>query len=262
MKASLFKQMIFGTMSLIMAGMTHVGYAQTGNWFFSVDAEALWANVGNSTTVDNGSDFPAPANVDFYSVNNNTQASPGIALSSGYRWQRNQKYIPSYLLAVRYQHLFNHQITGTVEQNSLPEFTNYSFGMGTTTDVVSAYSKIDLFQYNRIMPYIDGGIGAAFNHTTRYQEAASPGVTQRVSPAFTQQTRNTFAYNVGAGIDVILTPQVIMSVGYDYQSFGALASGYGQTTWANTQLDLGRLSANTALVGITYLSDFSTFFHQ
>jgi opacity protein-like surface antigen len=230
-----------------------------GNWYIGADAGLIWSKFNNKMTVNNGSNYPAPENVDLYSMNDHEQTPPMIALSGGYRWQRDQTWIPGYSLGLRYQHLFAQNLTGTIQQYSLAEFNNYTYNWETSADVLSLYSKVDLFQYKRVMPYIDAGIGTSFNNASIYKETALTGVTPRISPSFQSQTQSNFAYNVGAGIDVLLSPQVIVSVGYDYQSYGSMASGNGQSTWSGTQLNLGNLASNTALLSVTYLTDHPFF---
>jgi opacity protein-like surface antigen len=225
-----------------------------GNWYVSADIGATWSDVNGSMTLNNGSNFPSPSNVDRYSAGSG-DARALLGVSAGYRWQRNEQILPAYSAAFRYQHLFTQPITGTVDQYSLPQFINYYYSWGMEADVMSLYSKIDLINYKNFMPYVDAGLGVSLNRSTTYHESAFANVTPRVSPMFASQTRAQFAYNIGAGLDVQIKPQVIVSLGYEYQSFGHLSSGSGQTTWSGTHLSLGNLATNTVLLGATYVFD-------
>ncbi|MFI4918665.1 MAG: SPOR domain-containing protein [Legionellales bacterium] len=225
-----------------------------GNWFVAAEFGILWPRVHNSMTVDNGSDYPPPANVDQYSASVKDQ-QPMLDIAAGYRWHRDSQLLTAYSLALRYQHVFTQNISGTITQYSLPEFNNYTYAWKTSADVLSLASKVGLARYGRFIPYVDGGIGASFNRAGRYQETALAGVTPRISPAFASKNKGQFAYNVGAGVDALLTPQFILSLGYDFQAFGSMTSGSGQSTWAGTKLELGNTNASTALIGITYLLD-------
>lgn len=226
----------------------------TGNWLVGADIGLVSPTFNNHMTVNNGSNFPSPENVDLYTTNNGTNP-PILGGLIGYRWQRDETLFPATLLALRYQHLFSQDIKGDILQYSLPEFTNYTYTWGMSANVISLYSKIDIAQYKQLMPYFAVGLGASFNNATTYQETALNGVTPRISPAFASQTQTQFAYNVGAGVDWLLAPKWIVSVGYDYQSFGNLSSGPGESTWSATQLNLGRVATNTATIGISYLLD-------
>lgn len=225
-----------------------------GHWFVGTELDLLWPNVNDRMTVPNGSNFPPPENLDNYSISKPSN-QPMLALSAGYRWQRNQALIPAYALALRYQHLFSQNLQGEIQQYSLNEFNNYTYTWDMNLDVLSLNSKINLFKYQRIMPYIDAGIGASFNQSETYREQALPGITARDSPSFASHTQTEFAYNAGAGIDLIVTNQLLLSLGYDYQSFGHLRSGSGQSTWTGTSLKLGNFTTNTILLGLTYQID-------
>jgi len=97
------------------------------------------------------------------------------------------------------------------------------------------------------------------NHSRHYSETAFFGVTPRISPAFETRTSTQFSYSIGTGLDVILTPKLLFSVGYDYQQFGHMISGQGQTTWSSVHLDQGSSTSNMGSLGITYLIDDSLF---
>lgn len=223
-----------------------------GNWFVAADIGPLWSRFNNTMTINNGSGFPPPQNVDLYSAAAR-HSQPMLALMAGYRWQQARSWIPAYSLALRYQHVFSQNIVGTISQYSLPEFNNYYYSWAMDANIVSLYSKINLYQYDRVLPYFALGLGGASNHTRGYQETALSGVTPRISPNFAARSEGQFSYTLGAGIDFLVRPQVIISLGYEYQSLGSVSSGAGQTTWSSTNLNLKSVSTNTALISVTYL---------
>lgn len=223
------------------------------NWFLGGDLGLLYAHTQNSMTVNNGSDYPPPESVDQYSLKQHKPVM--IALQAGHHWKRDARFIPGYSLSARYQHLFVKDIQGSITQYSLPEFRNYAYHWGVSANVLSLYTKVDLMQYGRIMPYVDAGLGVSINQSQSYQETAYAGVTPRISPAYQGRDKEQLSYNVGAGVDISITPKITMSIGYDYQSFGRVESGNGFSTWSGEHLNLGTLSASTALLGVTYWLD-------
>ncbi|MCX7117759.1 MAG: outer membrane beta-barrel protein [Legionellales bacterium] len=223
-------------------------------WFATIQGGALWTNSSDSMTVSNGSPYPPPLNVDHYSVNGN-QTSGVIAVLGGYQWRHQGEWIPAYSLALRYQHFFNASLNGVVTQYSLPQFANYNYTWNVDSNLISLYSKIDLFQYGRFTPFFDVGVGAAINHTSDFNETALSGVTPRISPAFQSNSQTSFTYNLGLGVDFAVTSQWSVSVGYDYQYFGAIKSGPGLTTWSADRLSLGNLQGNMVTAGLTYYFD-------
>ncbi len=224
----------------------------TSNWYISADIGPLWVNTNQSMSVANGSNYPAPENVDDYKINA-VKVQPMIAFSAGRRWQRDALFAPAYSVGLRYQYFFQQTIKGNILQYSLPEFNNYSFQWQMNANLLSLYSKVELLKKGLFIPYVDGGIGVSFLEASNYQENAFSGETARISPNFGSQTSSQFAFNVGAGVDIQLSPQALFSIGYDFQSFGPFISNYGQSTWTSTKLNLGTLTANTIIFSITYL---------
>ncbi|MGQ3891333.1 SPOR domain-containing protein [Legionella sp. CNM-4043-24] len=226
--------------------------ASTGNWIVGAGAALSWSSLSNHVTVANGSAYAPPNNVDYYSTSMKNQ--PRLDLLAGYRWQRDQQWLAATELAVRYQHMFSRSINGNITQYAIPEFNNYTYSWDVSRDVLSLYSKMDLTRYRQVMPYIDASIGVAFNRAGQYSETSiTPPVTSRINPAFGSRTESAFTYSVGAGLDFQFTPKFIMSLGYDYQSFGQFASGPGQSTWSSSRLKLNHSAANSALLGLTFL---------
>lgn len=222
-----------------------------GNWFVSFGAGAQHPQWHNIMKVNNGSDFPSPYNMDIYSTKNQSEAV--IALSVGRRWHRDSFWLPSYSLGAFWQYFFRTHLGKTITQYSEPEFTNYKYTWDLTANLLLASAKVNLFQYKLFAPYVNGGIGSSFNRTSDYTEKALAGVTPRVSPQFSKFSTSEFAYQVGAGIDLQLTPQVLLSVGYNYQDLGQISSGSGKETWSNQSLNPGSYHSNEVLVSISYL---------
>lgn len=222
-----------------------------GNWFVSFGAGAQHPQWHSIMKVNNGSDFPVPYNIDLYSTKNQSEAV--IALSVGRRWHRDSFWLPSYSLGAFWQYFFRTHLGKTITQYSDPEFTNYKYNWDLTANLLLASAKVNLFQYKMLAPYVNGGIGSSFNRTSDYKEKALAGVTPRISPQFSKFSTSEFAYQVGAGIDLQLTSQVLVSVGYNYQDLGQISSGSGKETWSNQSLNPGSYHSNEVLVSIHYL---------
>ncbi|CEG56214.1 SPOR domain-containing protein [Legionella fallonii] len=224
----------------------------TANWFVSVGGGAQFPQFNSNMVVNNNSDFPPPFDVDIYSTSNTSQGIIGV--TAGRRWERDSQWFPSYSLGVLYQYFFETNAGGTVMQYSLPEFTNYTYNLNLSSNVVMASAKLNLFDYaQKLSPFVNGGIGGAFNKASGYSEAALPGVTPRITPGFTDNTTNQFAYMVGAGLDYKIKPQLIVSVGYNYVNLGHFSSGLGMQTWSGQSLNLGTYQSNDVFASVSYL---------
>ena len=221
------------------------------NWYAGLGVGGQFPTLNSSMTVKNGSDYPAPLNVDLYSTNNDSQAFLGI--SAGRRWQNESVWLPALSVGVLYEHFFANNAGGTITQYSLPEFTNYTYKWNVSSNDVLATAKLNLFRYEKWSPFINGGLGLAFNTTSGFNETALAGVTARVSPGFASNTSDQFAYNVGAGLDYQVAPQWLISLGYLYQDLGHVSSGQGAQTWSADSLSLGAFRSNDVFASVTYL---------
>jgi opacity protein-like surface antigen len=222
-----------------------------GNWFVTLGAGVQSPQWHNPMKVNNDSEFPASYGKDLYATKNKSEAV--LALSVGRRWQRDSFWFPSYSFGVFWQHFFRTQLGKTITLDSAPNYTEYTYKWDLTANVLLASAKLNLFQYRKLSPYVNGGIGSSFNRTANYKESALADVTPRVSPGFANFSTSEFAYNVGVGVDLQLTSKLMVSVGYNYQDLGQISSGPGKEIWSNQSLNPGSYHSNEVLVSVTYL---------
>jgi len=188
-----------------IASIAHSNQATAqSNWFVFAGLGGQAPQLDSAIQVNNGSSFAAPYNQESYSVNHDT-FKPMVAVFAGKRWERDSAWLPAYAVGVRYESLFTTTVHGTIAQYSLPEFTNYDYTWNIVSNLLFASAKINLYQYKRLLPYITGGLGGAFNQMSGYEEKALPGVTPRFTPGFKNNDATQFAYHLGAGLDVQLT---------------------------------------------------------
>lgn len=231
--------------------------ASSHHWYLGIDVGFMQTIMNNDAmTVPNGSDFPFPENLDHYSLERHQPIM--LDVQAGHRWNRSQQWIPSFAVALRYEHVFSKNIQGLVTQYSDPEFTDYSYQWGIEADVISLYSKLDLVRMGPLMPYVDLGVGLSINRSQPYNETALPDITPRYSPNYASKTNYQFTYNLGAGLDFLLSRNFLISAGYSYQSFGKVSSGFGEgPNWGDTQLHFGTFKTNMGLIGVSYQFDNS-----
>jgi opacity protein-like surface antigen len=220
-------------------------------WYIAGSLGAQSSRVDSNLGVNNGSGYPAPFGTDSYSTSTKSAAIAGM--EGGYRWVRNNQWLPAYTLGLRYKHLFSTNVGRQITQYSTPEFTNYNYNWNVSSDVLLIASKLNLVQFGQFLPYVTGGVGIAFNHAANYNETALAGVTPRTNPAFDNNTDREFTYMVGAGVDWQVSPRVILSLGYEFQDLGSLSSGKGTGLWAADALHTGSYRTNSVLFSTSYL---------
>jgi opacity protein-like surface antigen len=203
--------------------------------------------------VNNGSGFDAPHDVDRYST---TASNPAIiALSAGRFWERDSTWLPGYYLGLRYQHLFSHDIDGSIMQYSLPAFTNYRDSWSISSNTLLAFTKLEITKAGPVRPYVNGGLGVSVNQFGAYTEYGEPSITIRTSPAFSSRSKAAFAYDIGCGLNFNMNANIVFSIGYDYQNIGTNSSGPGRTTWSGERLKQGGINGNSVILGATFLFD-------
>lgn len=219
-------------------------------WFGNVDIGNAWPYITRDFEVPNL--VPIAGGFSFDEYTTNSPANAVFAVMAGYKWLHDCWWFPGLAVGVRYQHYDEDSVEGHIKLSALSQFTNYSYSVDISADLVGIYAKLDLFYIDRFLPYLDAGIGAGFTHTNNYIEVAEANVVPRMSPAFTNHTQNNFAYNVGAGLDFLLTRQLIVSVGYDFQYLGPMRTGNGIGPWSGIFFSLDNYKANEVFAGLTY----------
>jgi opacity protein-like surface antigen len=227
-----------------------------GAWYIAGDL-GVWAPlVDNTMTVNNGTGFPAPADLDSYSTN--TRWGGTIGLGGGYRWARDERWLPAVSVGLRYEHLFATNIGQQITQFSAPEFTNYNYTLNIASDVLLFATKINLVQIGQFSPFINGGVGISFNRVSNYSETPLADVTARDGAGFANNSSHGFAYSIGAGLDWQVQSQLIMSLNYEFQGLGSINTKSGVNTWSATHLHSGTYQSNNVLLTMSYLFDKQT----
>ncbi len=224
----------------------------SGNmWFVGAGGGVYWAKMQNSsTTVQNGTPIEPPYNQDLYTINN-PSANTVLQVNAGYRWKRDQLFIPYSSLYFQYRYYHDSSVNGSLYQYSLPDFLNYNYKMSYSADLFTVNGKLDLVNVKNVMPYVSGGIGLIMNRMDNYIENPTANVTPRISPGFNSNTSSRFAGTLGAGIDYALTRNVWLTLGYEHVFQTSLPGTQGSNTWTGTTLNLGSLRLDTVFLNIS-----------
>ena len=223
---------------------------QKNGWLATLGLGMHYPYHQASMTVNNGSGASAPFDQDIYTTTRNH--NPNVQVAAGYRWVRDAQWFPAYSISLSYQHLFATNAGGDIMLYSDPNFINYRYDLDVTSEVLLVSSKFNIFQYEKISPYVLAGIGGVY-HQTNYKETALSGVTPRTTPVFASNPTAQFAYSVGAGLDYQVSKKVVMSLEYQYQSLGSVSTWHGAGDWSGESLNLGPYRSNTVLLNVTYL---------
>lgn len=136
-----------------------------------------------------------------------TQRDGNLLLSAlvGYEWDfdKEKGWFPSVRLALGYEYLTSSDVKANI--NKYQEETYYDYQYHIYSNVIWLDGQLDLFQnflYTYFVPFIDVGVGVAFNTSSGYDEMRiSTDVPVRQSADFENETTTSFAWRAGLGLD-------------------------------------------------------------
>lgn len=221
-------------------------------WYLNTQVGGQFSQLSSSTTVNNGSGFPAPYNQDIYSASS-PDGTLLLGVGLGRRFEWDNPWITATSLGIHYQYFFSQDIQGEITQFSLPQFKNYSYSVPVASNIIFGQAKFHFRDYRDFAPYVSVGLGGVISKGDGYQETAYANITQRISPDFSNAGDSQFAYLIGVGIDYPLASQFILSAAYQFSGLGQAKTGNGQGSWSGESLDFGNLYSNAFVFGMTYL---------
>lgn len=116
-------------------------------------------------------------------------------------------------------------------------------------------SKLLWMMKSQFHPYVDIGLGEAFNHSKNYMETSYPydgGSSFPMNPGLGNDSVDSFTYMAGLGIDVDLGRLVRLGVGYRYVDLG-------QSRLSTTPIEQGATTLkNNSLTSNEFLVQLST----
>lgn len=223
------------------------------DWFVTVEGGAAWPYIHKDLFVANGAPIASGLGYDHFTGNSPDNGM--VSVQGGYQWIWGCAWFPGISLALRYQHFFTNSVQGYIDQYGLILFRNYQYSFDISADLISIYSKLDIFYVDKFFFFVDAGLGAASTRAGNFSEVPLTNVTPRVSPAWQNRNQTNFSYTVGAGMDFFLTPKITLTAGYDFQNLGRMHLGNGVGTWSGTELGIHNYKANVIYGGVTYFFD-------
>lgn len=188
-------------------------------------------------------------------VVNNTKTSTQISAFAGYQWRRDSEWIPATSLSFEYIYTFPLSLDGDILVNNLQDSRNFNYKYDISQQIPMAKLKLDLYRWQKFMPYVSGGIGVAFNRVYNYSQNAIPGATLMIKRfGYTSTTTSQFAGSVGAGIDYWINYNSQISLGYELAYYGKARTGGGQGPLNGTRLETNFNSNAVVLKGTYFFS--------
>lgn len=201
----------------------------------------------NYVTLKGGLDQPTSDLGDNANMNNvKTTYTAGIAVG--------RKFMDMFGLELEYSHAGDRKYTNN---------SSYSMGGDPTrdsasswkikTDTLMANFSVDLLNEGKIRPYVKAGLGASRNKSNEYIVTDIYGINY----TYDGKTKNSFAYQLGAGLSIASSSMFDVQFEYMYVDHGKVetASNYVQSSDSqviNSSPIKGRLKDHTFTIGIKY----------
>jgi len=113
--------------------------------------------------------------------------------------------------------------------------TIYNYHYSFQTQQLLGTLKLFATAFERLHPYGEVGIGAAFNRAEDYRATTAETGGINLTPRFSDQNKTQFSYILGLGIDTQVYTNILVGIGYRYSHFGSSSLGNGTVTFHNYQ---------------------------
>lgn len=145
-------------------------------------------------------------------------------------------------------------LNGDVLEDADPDLNNYNYYYKMRSTRLSIKGKLLKQMAYGLAPYATASAGIAFNNAHGFKEVSK--ISEEVPPPFFQDnTKTSFTYALGLGLQKVLTKNWSAGLGYEYADLGrfSLSPAPGQTVGSG--LSESHLSTHSALINFTFTSE-------
>jgi len=226
--------------------------SQSG-WWASLEAGTAFVNPGSGTLEP----MPNVDKPDNYSVTN-FDTTAVLGLGAGYAFKSETR--PDNRLGLYYDYYSPSTLSGDIEKWEY--ITAYTYSYKISSNTVWRNDQQDLFNWHNIVPFIEFGLGVAFNSASDYNEVPvpeNPLQDRRDQPAaFEDKTNTAFAWRVGAGVNFLLPwmdNQFRVGLQYRYTDRGEVKTGGSEHYPSMNQGLNTELRSNEVMASISYIGN-------
>jgi len=243
---------VFATAACLLSTQAFAGTmgpvepARNWAWVGSVSAGPVWARGGETQTF-----YLAPEIEKTY-----TARKSSSALASGELFIGLQKNLFSQWLAqlgLAAATTGNAKLQGIIWDDADPQFANYSYRYKVRHSRLAVKGKLLKDCGYWLMPWVSASLGGGFNRAHDFTN--TPLIFEALpNPNFSNHTKTTFTYTLGAGVQKSISKHWQIGVGYEFADWGKskLDRAAGQTM--NSGLALNHLTTNGVLFNLTYVA--------
>lgn len=200
---------------------------ETQTFFLAPNIEKTYFADSNSHRVANGEIFIAYQQA----LQTTLDAQLGLALALSHR---------AYL-------------TGQIWDDAQIEFNNDTYHYKINHLHLALKGKVLANRNWFVTPWVSGSLGLAYNRSHAFDN--SPLVDEVVNtPCFSDKTKRTFTYTLGAGVQKGLNQHWQMGIGYEFSDWGKSQLNRAPEQTLNGGLSLSHLYVHALLLNLTYLA--------
>ncbi|WP_133128850.1 outer membrane protein [Legionella nagasakiensis] len=184
------------------------------NWkpIIGLSVAPSWANGGETQTF-----FLQPDIEKTYTANKDSSSFATGELFLGLQKNLNSNFIGQFGLAINATG--NAGLSGDIWEDANPDFNNFTYNYKINHVGVAFKGRIIGFAERFLQPYISGSLGVGFNRAHDF--FITPKIFEEVpAPNFRDNTKATFSYTLGAGIQKSLSPHWQAGIGYEFADWG------------------------------------------
>ncbi|MFA6036982.1 MAG: outer membrane beta-barrel protein [Legionellales bacterium] len=214
-----------------------MAFAEDSGWWVSVEGGYGFAIEESHTNTVPMPNDPLPPLYDDYQTNDR-EGGFIVGATGGYQFALNEEddedessWFPTARLGIGYEYVGSTDVNGQVIKYQEKPYYDYQYDV--SAQVIWLDGQIDLFDWCNFSPFIDAGIGIAFNRMSDYEEnRINTEVPVRESADFSDETNTEFAWRAGVGVNYTIPEQDdawTISVLTRYSDLGDAQTGSSQT---------------------------------
>lgn len=215
-------------------------------WVFSVSFGPTWEDAGQTQTF-----YLAPDIIKTYAAAKTNHILADGEFFAGIQKELLRNFLGQIGLAVAVTS--DAKLSGNIWDDADSTFNNYSYSYQVQHTHIAVKGKILADRGYWVMPWVSASLGVGFNQAHNFHNTAL--IEEAVAmPNFASNTKTSFTYTVGAGVQKILNKNWQIGAGYEFADWGQsqLNRASGQTL--NSGLSLNHLYTNGILFNLTYFS--------
>lgn len=143
-------------------------------------------------------------------------------------------------------------LKGEIWDDADPQFNNYSYHYHVNHQHIALKGKILKDMGYSVIPWVSASIGIGFNKAQGF--ANTPTIQEAVTmPNFVSKTVTAFSYNIGIGVQKIISNTWQIGIGYEFNDWGQSQLGRAEGQTIGKGLKLNHLYTNGLVVNLTAL---------